>query len=582
MTPPTRTRQSETLKGFIDGSRVRIARLALSSLLGGAAEAVFLVLVARIAFAISEKSDRFAALGRVRLTVGAGILIALALVIARVLFAVLAGAQAARLSSDVVARTRVRLAQGFLRATWPTQQSQRSGQLQELLTTFTLQATAMINAITSGTTALFNLLALLALAVVVNPVGSLVVVVAVPILGSALRPLRTILKHRARRSADVGLAFATRLNEISQLGLEVHVFNVQRPTEDTVVDLIHQTADADRRVAIYRLLVPSIYTGLAYLAVTGALAGVHLSGGTSLVSLGAVMLVMLRSLSYGQGLQQSSAQLSSSLPYLETLNEQIDVFVTGEHVDGTDPVTSVGTIHLDRVSFEYESGRPVLRDLSFTINAGEVVGVVGPSGGGKSTLVQLLLGLRVPTSGALVVDERRIEELSRSDWARRVTFVPQSPRLISGSIADNIRFFRADVSDADVERAARLAHLHDEIDAHPEGFERRVGDGAAQLSGGQAQRLCIARALVEQPDLLILDEPTSALDVQTERALRLTLGELRKTMTIVIVAHRLSTLDICDRIMVIQNGECLAFDTPATLAANNAFYQDALVESGLA
>lgn len=582
MNEPSQPRHSATLKGFIRGSRLQIVGLAASSLLGGVAEAVFLVMVARVAFGISKGAPDFKVVGDVHLTIGTGIWIALGLVLARVFFNILSGIQSARLSSEVVARTRVDLGRGFLRATWPTQQSQQAGLLQELLTTFTLQATAVINSVAAGVIALFNLLALLALAVAVNPRGALVVVVAAPVLGSIMRPLRAGLKRRARKSADVGLAFATRLNEISQLGLEVHVFNVQAKTEAAVVSLIRQTAVADRRVSIFRSLVPLTYTGLAYVAIVGALAGVHLAGGSSLVSLSAVMLVMLRSLSYGQAFQQSMAQMSASLPYLETLNKQVAVFNEGEQVDGGEHIDAIGELHLDHVSYEYESGRPVLREVTLSIREGEVVGIIGPSGSGKSTLVQLLLGLREPSAGTLLIGDREIGRLSRAEWARKVTFVPQSPKLIAGSIADNIRFFRDQVGDADIERAARLAHLHEEIVEHPDGFDRRVGDGASQLSGGQAQRLCIARALVERPDVLILDEPTSALDIRTERALRLTLLELRNTMTIVIIAHRLSTLDICDRIMVIQAGECLAFDTPAHLAATNDFYRDALVASGLA
>ena len=127
-----------------------------------------------------------------------------------------------------------------------------------------------------------------------------------------------------------------------------------------------------------------------------------------------------------------------------------------------------------------------------------------------------------------------------------------------------------------MERAARLAHLHDDIAGFPEGYERQVGEHGGHLSGGQQQRLCIARALVEAPDVLILDEPTSALDVRSEHLIRSTLLGLRAQMTIIVIAHRLSTLDICDRIMVIQAGQLRGFDAPKRLEETSEFYREAL------
>ena len=233
------------------------------------------------------------------------------------------------------------------------------------------------------------------------------------------------------------------------------------------------------------------------------------------------------------------------------------------------------------MSFEYNADVPVLRSVNASIETNEIVGIVGPSGSGKSTLVQLLLALRDPTTGTVLADGRDIRTLSRTEWARKVTFVPQQAHLVAGSVADNIRFFRDGVTQQQIENAARLANLDEDIQAFAEHYERQVGEQGSHLSGGQQQRLIIARALVEKPDVLILDEPTSALDVRSEHLIRQTLHTLRKDMTIVIVAHRLSTLENCDRIMVIQDGELKGFDTPENLEKTNDFYREALILSGM-
>jgi ABC-type multidrug transport system fused ATPase/permease subunit len=558
-----------------------MAGLASSSLVGGLSEAGLLVVVTRAAFAITAGDHHVELVAGRRVTVGQATLIALGLVLLRVGLAVLANHQAATLSAAVVANTRSQLASSFLDASWSVQSADRTGQLQELLTTFTVQGSVLISAISNWIVACFNLLALLGLAVAVNPAGALVVIVSVMLLASVLRPIRAAVRRRGRRFATAGMTFATSLSEVSQIGLEVQVFHIQEQTKRRVIGLIGDTARADRQLTFARMLVPSLYTGLAYLALVGAIAAVNLSETTSLASLGAVMLVMLRSLSYGQGIQQASAQISSTFPYLERLQAEIARYRESARRDRGLPIGRVDKVRLDRVTFSYEPGRPVLKDISFEIGPREVVGIVGPSGGGKSTLVQVVLGLREPDSGSVCVDGRPIGDLSKEEWARRVTFVPQGARLIAGSIADNIRFFRDDVSDEDVRSAAALAHLSDDIDRFDEGYGRLVGDQGGQLSGGQQQRLCIARALVEHPDVLILDEPTSALDVRSESLIRQTLLQLKERMTIIIIAHRLSTLDICQRIMVIQDGELRGFDTPARLAESNEFYNEALVLSGL-
>jgi ABC-type multidrug transport system fused ATPase/permease subunit len=204
------------------------------------------------------------------------------------------------------------------------------------------------------------------------------------------------------------------------------------------------------------------------------------------------------------------------------------------------PVETVFPLELRDVSFHYVDGQPVLADVSAEIAQHELVGVIGPSGSGKSTLVQLLLGLRTPTEGSVLAAGVDIRSLRHADWARKVTFVPQDPVLINGSIADNLRFYRDDITEQDIERAARQAGLHDEVMAFPDRYDHQVGDRGSNLSGGQQQRVCIARALAAHPDLLILDEPTSSLDAKSETLVRDTIDALRSEMSVIVIARPLA------------------------------------------
>jgi ABC-type multidrug transport system fused ATPase/permease subunit len=568
--------------GFVvRGYRRTLTSMVLTSFLGGTAEAVFLVAATRAAFAITSGSDRVGVMAGWYLSVRSALTLSLVLVAVRIALAVVANWQAARVSSAVVARIRHRLARAFLDATWPVQQAQRGGSLQELMSGYSSQASNLMSGVNQGLVSAANLVALMGLAIGVDPLGALVLALSVSVLGLLLRPLRGAVRRRARRHAEAGMDLAAHVNDISRLGLEVNVFQVQAQVLGDVDDLVERVRTRNQSWFFVAGLATPMYLGLAYLALVGALAIVEASSTTSLTSLGAAMLVMLRSLSYGQAIQTAYTALSSSAPMMEELQRQMELLEAGRRQPGEHPVGVVGPLAAEHVSFSYLPGEEVLHDITFTIQPREVIGIVGPSGGGKSTLVQLLLGLRVPTGGRILADGRDVQGLDREEWARKVTFVPQEPSLVLGTVADNIRFFRDDVTDDAVERAARLAHLHEEIVQFPEGYARQVGDLGGHLSGGQKQRLCIARALVEQPDVLILDEPTSALDVRSEHLIRATLEALQEHMTVVIIAHRLSTLDICDRIVVIQDGSLVAVDEPARLAESSEFYREVLELSGL-
>jgi ATP-binding cassette, subfamily B, bacterial len=201
--------------------------------------------------------------------------------------------------------------------------------------------------------------------------------------------------------------------------------------------------------------------------------------------------------------------------------------------------------------------------------------MVGPSGAGKSTLLQLLLGLREPDAGAVLVNGQPMTSFTRADRARRIAFVPQEPILITGSIAENIRFFRDWVTDADIDRAAQESVLSGLIADRPDGLGTSVGEGGMLLSAGQRQRICIARALAGGPDLLVLDEPTSALDPISEAAIQQTIDALRGRCAVAVVAHRLNTLNACDRVVVLHNGEVRATGSPAELRESSPYFREA-------
>lgn len=558
-----------------------IVLVAAAALVGGLAEAGFLVIATKTGLAVTAHEDTVSLAGEFVVSVRLAIGLAALLVLCKVGAGILSGRWSSINTSRTVGRVRRELANAYLGARWDAQQGAGVGQLQELLGSFTDRIQQLLGAIAGGIVAGFNLLALLLLSVVVEPVATLLVVVVVTLLGAVLRPVRALIRRHAGRSAALNLNFAGSLSEISDLGMEFHVFHVQQEAEAKVGSLISKSQESNQKLAFAQSLTPTIYTGLAYAAVLIALGWVVLAASADIGSLGAVMLVMLRSLSYGQSLQVSSSTFQAALPYQSTLEQRLDEFRDAARTDDGLPVNSIERIEFRDVSFEYSPGTPVLQDMTFSIGRREVVGIMGPSGGGKSTLVQLILGLREPVKGQVLFDGVEVGSLARGELARKITFVPQDSHLFNGTVEENIRFMRPGVTLAQIEDACQAANLWTDVKGFDDGLDRQVGDGGDHLSGGQKQRLCIARALVERPDVLVLDEPTSALDVRSEQLVRDTLTRLSKSMSVIIIAHRLSTLEFCDRIMVVQNGRAVAFDTAEALERDNEFFREALAISGM-
>jgi len=233
-----------------------------------------------------------------------------------------------------------------------------------------------------------------------------------------------------------------------------------------------------------------------------------------------------------------------------------------------------GEIAFDEVRFRYPS-RPedtALDGVSFAVHPGETVALVGPSGAGKTTIIQLLLRFYDPESGAVRLDGIDLREMARDDFRKAIALVPQDPVIFAATARDNIRFGRPDASDAEVEAAARAAAAHHFLAALPEGYETHLGERGVMLSGGQRQRVAIARAILRDAPVLLLDEATSALDAESERAVQHAVTDLARDRTTLIVAHRLATVKRADRILVFEDGRIIAEGTHDSLVRQGGLY----------
>lgn len=240
------------------------------------------------------------------------------------------------------------------------------------------------------------------------------------------------------------------------------------------------------------------------------------------------------------------------------------------------PMPAAGAIRFDNVTFHYPS-RPetsALEGVTLDIRPGETVALVGPSGAGKTTVIQLIQRFWDPEHGTVSIDGYDLRTLARHDFRHAIALVPQDPVIFAATARENIRFGRPEASDADVEAAARAAHAHDFLSALPDGYDTYVGERGVMLSGGQKQRIAIARAILRDAPILLLDEATSALDAASEREVQAAVDQLARTRTTLIVAHRLATVKKADRIVVFEDGRIAAQGTHDELVAEGGLYAE--------
>lgn len=574
-----------TYSPFFVGRRFQLGVMAATSFVAGVVESALLVLVANIALTVGDSAgagESVAAdlgpIDRLDLSIGFSFGLALGLAFVRLACQLVSSRISARISSQLVAQIRGDTFGDYAAASWEEQSRRSEADVQDLLVRHVNRATSAISLIARGISTAFVALALLLSAVVVDPVSAVLLVVSGGLLFVAIRPLTSTAKDLSRVQVAAGREYAGRSLEALGLSQEIRTFGV----DDAVSERLRSTTNAEveptRRALVLREMVTASYQMVTILLLLGGLWAVHTFVDRPLASLGAIVVILVRALNQTAVLQSTYHQLTEAAPFIERLVGERAVLRANLPASGDRHIDRPSKLRFERVRYSYLEGQHAVSDVDFEVARGEAIGIIGPSGSGKSTLIQLILRLRQPNEGRYLLDGIDAAEIDDESWFRQVAFVPQDSRLIDDTIAANIAFFRT-ATPEQVERAARRAHVHDEIMATRDGYETRLGTRGGALSGGQRQRISIARALLLEPSILVLDEPTSALDMRSESLVHETFTSLKGSVTMFVIAHRLSTLNTCDRIMVMSDGRVQAFGSRQVLQQDSDFYRDALALS---
>ena len=333
-------------------------------------------------------------------------------------------------------------------------------------------------------------------------------------------------------------------------------------------------------ISLERTTVSSV-ADLAITAMPGITRGIVLALGAYWVikdqwTLGS-LLAFLAYLGYvfgpAQFLAAANLQLQEALAALQRVAALFDIVPEENLGVGRTVDRLKGEIEFKNVSFSYDTREPVLEDVSLLVEAGERVAIVGPSGVGKTTLLSLILRFYRPTAGEILFDGRPASEYELGSLRQRIGYVSQSTRLVSGTIMENLCYGNPEASEEQVLRAAKAAGIHPFISGLPEGYETELGENGVNLSEGQKQRLSIARALIKDPDILVLDEPTSALDSKTEASIFQSLPSLVQGKTLFVVTSRLPTLADSDRVLLLNENTLVAMGTHQSLSETSDYYR---------
>ncbi|MEX3622852.1 ABC transporter ATP-binding protein [Viridibacillus arvi] len=437
------------------------------------------------------------------------------------------------------------------------------------------------NELLNGITSLFMFLGMTLFMLTISWKLTLIAFLVVPLVFFITFKLGRISETKTKSYMEYTNNEMTFFTELISGIKNVQIFSQQQSEMKNVKSLLKKHKELHLNTSIYRKsyadifnqLVKSLALGIVFAVGAWDISNNQLTIG----SLVAFTVYVPQLYTLVNDIQTAYIGTTNVRPIIKQLNTFLDIQEPISEIPNAIPLKNVkGEIEFQNVSFTYENNRAGLQNVSFKVQPGETIGIVGGSGGGKTTILELLMRFYDPTEGAVCIDGVDISKYNLIDFRNAIGLVTQDPFLWNRTIKENLIYGVPNATKDQILHAIKVAQLEEFIDSLPEGYETVVGERGVRISGGEKQRLAIARAILKDPPIILLDEPTSALDANTEFLLQSQMEEVFKGKTIVLVAHRLATIRNASKILVLDNGEIVEFGTPNELLNKKGAYFDLL------
>lgn len=478
-----------------------------------------------------------------------------------------------KISTDYVNKTRAELFSAMLASDWPYLSKQKIGHLEQILITDVNASSGFLVHIGLTIFIIANLIVYSLLVINISLVIAVLVFVLGIIIFIFFKPL--FYKNRIA-SAEIVQKNKDVTHYVSEniIGMKIiKSMFLERRVLQKGLDYFNRMKNLNVRVALLSNFTSIVLQPIGLIFILGIFAFFYKTAAFSFASFAVIVYAVNKVFSNLQMAQGEAHEMSSRASNLiSVLNYREEANKHKEKNEGVKNFSFKNCLEFINVYFAYDNGSEVLSAVNFSIKKGEMLGLVGPSGTGKTTIVDLLLRLLNPRNGSILLDGEDVSTISLQEWRNNLGYVSQDIFLINDTISNNIKFYNVFLTDEDVAQAAKMADIYDFVMKLPEQFDTMVGERGVRMSNGQRQRIVLARILARKPKLLILDEATSALDNESEELIQKSIEKLRGKITVIAIAHRLSTVANFDKLIVLENGRIIEEGSPQNLLKDEKSY----------
>jgi len=479
----------------------------------------------------------------------------------------------AHITTSYEKNTRIELFGATMKSSWSHLSRQKTGYLNQVLTTDVSKSSALLTYISMSLITISNLIIYTLLAFNVSPVIALITVIFGFIVFLIFKPLFYKNKVISKEVNGLYKEMAHYVDEALIGSKAIKSMSLEKQVAKQGSKYFENMKHLTMKMVFLRNSTSALLQPLGLILVVGIFSYFYKTAAFSFASFAVIVYAINKVFGNVQIAQVQLHQISSFVPYLSAIVEY-------KQKSRNEKEESVGkgdfkfkkSIEFKNVNFSYDAHSTILEDISFLIKKGDIVGIIGPSGSGKTTITDLILRLFGTSEGEILIDGNKIDAIKLSEWRTNIGYVSQDSFLVNDTIGNNIKFYNKNTSQEDIIRSAKMANIYDFIQELPDQFETQVGERGIKLSGGQRQRIVLARVLATNPEILVLDEATSALDNESEVLIQEAINGLKGKVTVISIAHRLSTVMTADNLIVIEKGKIIEKGNPQELLKDKSSY----------